>query len=308
MLPRVSDFQAWNEPNLPDHLAPQWARTRAGYVPASPAIYRALLDALYASVKSVQPQAFVLAGALAPYGDPPGVDRMRPVTFLRELACLRGAALRRESCPARARFDAIDIHPYSLTPTLPASNADDVSVPNIGRLWRVLAAAQRARTVLPGGRKSIWMTEIAWDSSPPDPAGVSLATQARFLSRAFYELWGEGVGHVFWYEAIDPGGNPVHGFTAGGLFFGSGQAKPSATAFRFPFVAIRGRRGITTLWAHVPAPGRVTIEMARGDGWRPLFVLAPTRGGILYAHRRLRAHLALRARVGTIVSYPWSTT
>jgi hypothetical protein len=41
---------------------------------------------------------------------------MPPVTFLRELLCLHGDRLRRESCPQPAHFDALDIHPYTLRP------------------------------------------------------------------------------------------------------------------------------------------------------------------------------------------------
>src|SRR5207302_10899244 len=103
---------------------------------------------------------------LAPYGDPPGVDRMRPVAFLRELLCLHGARLRTERCPHPAHFDAIDMHPYAVTPTTHAINADDVSSVDLGRLSRVLRAAIRTRRALPRRQKPIWETELAWPSSP----------------------------------------------------------------------------------------------------------------------------------------------
>ena len=231
---------------------------------------------------------------------------MRPVEFLRELLCLHGAGLRPERCRDPAHFDAIDIHPYALTPASHALNPDDVSVPDLGRLSRVLRAAGRTRRALPLGRKSIWVTELDWDSKPPDPGGVSLARQARYLSQAFYELWLQGVSHVLWYEPRDAGSQAARSFTGGGLFFYGGGAKPSSEAFRFPFASIRSG-AIVTLWGRAPRARNVTIEIARGRGWRRLLRLRPTRGGVFYARRRLGSHAVLRARQGTVVSPPWAT-
>jgi hypothetical protein len=310
-LPRVRDFQAWNEPNLPSFLEPQWTRTNHGPIPASPSMYRGLLNSFYHGVKAVQRDAHVVAAGLAPYGDRPGVNRMRPVTFLRELLCLHGRALRRERCPHPAHLDAIDIHPYSLKPTIHAFNADDVSVPDLGRLSRVVRVASRARRILPRGAKPIWTTEIGWETSPPDPTGVSLAQQAGNLSRAFYELWRQGVSHVLWYEVRDPGG-PNGSFASAGLFFRQGRPKPSTVAFRFPFAAIHQADGTTVLWGRAPTAGRVTVQVALGGGWRSLLRLRTTGDGVFYSRHRLgallhtvgktRRPLTLRARAGTVTS------
>jgi hypothetical protein len=114
------------------------------------------------------------------------------------------------------------------------------------------------------------------------------------------------VSHVHWYEVQDPGG-PAGGFTGSGLYFGSGQPKPSTAAFRFPFVGVPSGRGNVTLWGRAPEPGLVTIEAAHGRAWRRMVRLTTTRGGVFYARRHLGAHLLLRARVGSVTSYPWST-
>ena len=45
VLPRVRYWQPWNEPNLSLYLAPQWTRSDSGWAPASPGIYRQLLNA-----------------------------------------------------------------------------------------------------------------------------------------------------------------------------------------------------------------------------------------------------------------------
>jgi hypothetical protein len=269
-------------------------------------MYRALLNAAYANIKSAQRGAHVVAAALAPYGEPPGGPRMRPVEFLRELLCLHGRALRPERCPDPAHLDVIDIHPYAVTPTQHAFNADDVSIADIGKLVRVLRAADRTRRILPRGPKPIWADEIGWESSPPDPAGVPLAREARYVSRALYELWLQGVSHVMWYEAHDLGA-PARFEPYGGLFFKDGRAKDAALAFRFPFVALRGQGGVVTLWGRSPAPGHVAIEVERRHGWRRVLDLSPTRDGIFRSRLHLGSHLTLRARVRSVVSYPWST-
>jgi hypothetical protein len=312
-LPTVSSFQAWNEPNLRTALMPQWTRSRGHWVSASPAWYRGMLNAFYAGVKSVQRHATVLAAGLAPYGDPPGVDRTPPVVFLREMLCLSGDHLRRERCPNPAHFDAIDEHPYALTPTLPARNRTDVSVPDFGKLRRVLTAARRAHRALPSGPKQIWMTELDWTSKPPDPAGVAINLQARYVSLAFYELWRQGISHMFWFLIRDL---PYKSLAGAGLYFRTGAAKPSAGAFRFPFVALRAvqphaRQTSTirtlTLWGRAPRAGRVTIQLRRGHRWRSVVRLRTTRGGVFYAQRKFAAHSVLRAQQGKLTSLGFSS-
>jgi hypothetical protein len=301
-LPRVAYFQAWNEPNLPNELSPQWTRTPHGYAAASPGIYRSLLNAVWDGVKGAQPSAQVLAGGLAPYGDRPGRQRMAPVTFLEGLLCLQGARLTRVRCGTTAHFDALDHHPYALNPTIHAFNPADVSVPDLWKLSRILRAAVAHGTVIPRRSKAIWTTELDWASNPPDHLAVSLTTQARYVSLAFYKLWRQGVTHVFWYEARDPG-FAAQGLTGGGLFFSSGSAKPSAAAFRFPFVAVSSGSARTELWGRAPRPGRVTIEERRGGRWVRLTTVSTTRGGVFDTTRpRVATGVHLRARSGSVVS------
>ncbi len=304
-LPRVGFFQAWDEPNLPVYLTPQWSRVRRAYVPASPAIYRRMLNAVYAAVKAVQPDAYVLSAGTAPYGDPPGVGlgRMTPVLFTRELLCLHGPELRREPCPDPAHFDALDHHPYSSTPTLPARVPGDVSVPDLGKLGHILHVAERIGRALPAGPKPIWITEIAWGTRPPNPTGVSFALQARYLALAFFTLWRQGVSHVFWFTLRDR----THGTSGAGLYSQDGRPKPAAAAFRFPFVAVPGSRGVLTLWGHAPTAGVVTIERKSGGAWDAIATLKTTPGGVFFANRRLGSNLLLKAREATVTSPAWAT-
>lgn len=301
-LSRVTHFQAWNEPNINVSLNPQWKRgARGRAVPASPSLYRRMLNAVYRAVKAVDHHAVVLAAGLAPYGDPPGGARISPVRFMRQVLCLSGTHLRAVRCPDPAHFDAIDHHPYSLTPTVHAFNADDVSVPDLGRLTRLVRVARRKHRVIPAGPKGTWVTEIDWGSNPPDRHAISLATQATYLARAFYQLWRQGVTHVFWFELHDPGFRE-DGLTGAGVFFNRGRPKPSATAFRFPFVALRQRDGRAVLWGRAPQAGRVTIEIRAARRWRRLVRLRTAGSGIFYARRRVPRRVRLRARAGSQLS------
>lgn len=306
-LPAVTTFQVWNEPNEPTSLSPEWTRVRTGaYVPASPGIYRRLLNSGYANIKAVQPHAYVLAAGTAPYGDPPGGPRMPPLVFDRALLCLNGPALRRERCPDPAHFDAFDDHPYALNPLIHAYDANDTSVPDVYKVGHLLAVARRDRTLAPVGPKAVWVTEIDWGSNPPDPTQGSLDLQRRYLDYALYELWRQGINHVFWYEMVDPG--PGYDLFAGaGVYFQNGKAKPSAQAFRFPFIAVPARAGSRGLivWGRAPVAGSITVQDGNGHGWHPLLTLTTTAGGIFYGHVALRPHLILRAVQGTVASPGW---
>jgi hypothetical protein len=305
MLPRVRYFQPWNEANLPQYLMPQWVAGPGGSIVAeSPGLYRSMLNAFYSAVTAVQPSAYVLAAGTAPYGDPPGVDRMSPIAFLEGLMCLT-PALRASPCPDPPHFDALDHHPYAIAPTVPAHKSGDVSVPDLGKIWRVLHAAQRVGHALPAGPKSLWVTELSWPTDPPN--AVTEARQAHYLPEAFYELWIQHVQNVFWFQLRDPPASR-NSFGGAGLYFGNGTAKPAATAFRFPFVAlpVPHRKNVLALWGKAPTAGVVTIEELTRGSWRPILALQSTPGGIFYARRGLSPRLQLRAQIGQATSPAWT--
>jgi hypothetical protein len=306
-LPRVRYFQAWNEPNLPAYLMPQWVRgPHRSIVAESPVLYRALLNAFYTAVKAVQPQAVVLAAGTSPYGDPPGVDRIYPLVFLRDMFCLT-STLRPLPCSDPPHLDVLDHHPYNLgiAPTVPASVPDDVAVPDLGKIWRVLHVAERTHHVLPAGPKSLWVTEIDWSTSPPVP--LTQAVQAAYLSEAFYELWRQDVSHVYWFQLRDPPG-AKDSFAGGGLYSINGTPKLAATAFRFPFVALPDPQHAQSLilWGKAPVAGTVAIQKRVGSGWRTVRSLPTTPGGIFYAVAPLSPELQFRARIGAFTSLVWA--
>ena len=52
-LPRVRYFQAWNEPNLPNNLEPQFETRRGRSVSVAAATYRRMLNEVYDAVKGI---------------------------------------------------------------------------------------------------------------------------------------------------------------------------------------------------------------------------------------------------------------
>jgi hypothetical protein len=268
-----------------------------------------MLNAAYAGIHGADPEARVIVGGLAPYGDARvGGTRIPPVWFWRSLLCLRGAELRPVGCPDPAHFDIAAHNPIDVWgPSHGAVSPLDASVPDIGRLNRIVREAVRTGRALPARPKPFWAPEIWWDSSPPDPRGVPIRRHARFLTEALFELWRQGVGAVVWWYLGDrPTG--AAGFAAtqqSGLFFGDGRPKPAYWAFRFPFAAHRVQHGQVLLWGKAPAAGRLVVERRTRRGWAPLArpLAGPDR--IFAARVDSAGTLRLRARQGGQTSLPW---
>ena len=178
---------------------------------------------------------------------------MPPARFVREL-------LRRP-----ARFDVLAHHPYSVGGPFRARAQRRRRVDaRPGQAERPLRAAERAGRALPRGPKRLWVTEVSWDSRPPDPDGVPAVVHARWLAQAFYVLWRQGVDTVLWFQVRDQAPRPSYAATSqSGVLRRDGSAKPARRAFAFPFVVRRSR-----VWALVPASGTMAIERRVGGRWR----------------------------------------
>jgi hypothetical protein len=303
-LPKVRYYQAWNEPNLPSYLAPQWSNGRA----ESPIVYRRLLNAFYDAVKSVDPQNTVLTAGVAPYGESGFGPRMHPVQFLRHLFCLQGRRRLRVVCGDRTRFDILADHPIdAYRPTRPADHPDDAATPDIGRIRRVLRRAIRAGTAQPRGAKPIWATELWWYTNPPTPGGVPPSRQARWIEQALYVLWQQGVHHILLQRLSDGTPTAEQGTGYGtGLVFSDGRRKPAYQAVRFPFVADRLDKRRVRVWGRPPDPGRVRIQRRARGAWRTV-ARVRARGRSPFSRKlALRGRARLRAVAGTQKSLIWS--
>jgi hypothetical protein len=178
-----------------------------------------------------------------------------------------------------------------------------VSVPDMGKLTLLLAAARRADTVAPRTKKQVWASELVWTSRPPDPGGVPLRTQARYLEQAFYVLWREGVDTVLWLQIVDD--KPSSSALYGGLYFSNGRPKPAAAAFRFPFVTTRRNAHTVMAWGHVPLAGSLQIQRRSGRRWFTVKRAKVRRFATFFIPVGQTGSATFRARIGSAVSLPW---
>jgi hypothetical protein len=306
MLPRVAAFQVWNEPNLSTYLNPQWVGGR----PASPGIYRTLLNAFYRGVKSVDPGVLVVTAGTGPFGDPqPGGERIQPALFWRIALCLNATSNGRlvgAGCHDPAHFDVLAHHPYSWgSPAQPALWPNDVAVPDLGKLTRLLRAAERDDMALPRIHHPLWVTEVGYNSSPPAPGGLSLGTQASWLEQTFAELWREGASVVMWYEIVDAPRDPTFGGTDSGLFFMNGRPKPALTAFSFPLTAWRAGRSGVEVWGRTPAGGRLVVQTLVGSTWKAVRTMREGAGATFVTQITAPGPISLRALIGGQASLVW---
>jgi hypothetical protein len=305
-LPHVRYYQAWGEPNLPDHLSPQWVRKGGHWLAKSPYIYRSLLNGFYGAVKAVNPSNKVITAGTAPYGDTPGYgSRMPPALFVRDLLCLT-RKLKPTRCNRHAHFDILAHHPYDFGgPFQKALNQDDVSLPDMWKLIRPLKAAERHGLVVPGGYKPVWITEFSWDSNPPDPHGIPVIKRAYWIEETLHELWHEGVSAIAWYLIVDQ--PPIPNYASSyqsGEYYVNGHVKPGLEGFRFPFVVSHAGKGYV-LWGISPRSGRALVQKRVGKRWRTLYRLRVRAHGIFTHSFRARGHPVLRAVLGHDISLPW---
>jgi hypothetical protein len=306
-LPRVHYFEAWNEPNLGTYLNPQWENNE--WVGSSR--YRRLLNAFYSGIKASQPSATVIGGSLAPFGDPPGGERTPPVLFLRSLLCLHGGKLTPVSCPEPAHLDVLSDHPIAVgAPSQSASSPLDVTTPDMGHLTTILEKAERDHLALPRSKskKPLWVTEFWYDTNPPDPNGLSLATQARWYQQDLYSFWRQGAQVAITLQIVDGAPGNGYAFTnQSGAYFLDGSPKPSATAFRFPLVAHRTGPFKVAVWGIAPRRGKVKIQVLRKGSWKTLVTVSTDGRPQPFATTvELLRFGQLRAVQGSQTSLRWS--
>jgi hypothetical protein len=308
-LPAVWAFQVWNEPNLTDYLAPQWK----GRTAEAPTLYRNMLNAAYRGIKSVDPAALVVTAGTAPFGDPePGGQRIQPAAFWRDVLCvkLQGNRLVGEHCRTPAHFDVLAHHPYSVgAPSTHAINRDDVSIPDLGKLSAIVRVAERSGGALPRVRHPIWVTEVGYNTKPPNPYGVPVGTAARWLEQTLFLLWSQGVPVVTWNTIVDQAPEPSYSATSqSGIYFLNGALKPAvAAAFSFPLVASR-KGSAVTVWGRSPGTGELSIQRYSGTRWTPIVNVKVNIGNTFLAHFIDIHKMTLRAVIGSAESGSWAVS
>ncbi|HWH11927.1 MAG TPA: hypothetical protein VG165_12420 [Solirubrobacteraceae bacterium] len=295
-LPRVKLFQLWNEPNLSAYLTPQWQRRAGRWIPVAADQYRLMLNAFYAGVNATVAGDTVVAAGTAPYGDFGHGQRMMPVVFWKNLLA------------SPVSFDVMAHQPYSIgSPPTKALDAGDVAVADLGKLTSVLRAAERRGTALPRGEHhQLWITETGYDTRPPNPGGVPVATDARWLEQSLFLFWAQGVDLVTWYLIRDqPPGGPPDSSSQTGVYYYAGNPKPAATAYRFPLVGHRVAGGKVRAWLRAPQAGTLVLQARSSGRW------ATVRRTVVSAAQILDLPVPgrpqeLRATVAGISSLVWT--
>lgn len=222
---RVSSWTAWNEPNNPVFLRPQFVRSGGRWVIQSARDYARICNAVVAGVKLVDPRNKVACGVTGPRGNnQPGTIRssVSPLAFLRamKLAGARG-------------FDAYAHHPYYGSPTETPSTKPPQGKrgqPPTAVTLGNFASLVTELTRLYGRSMRIWVTEYGYQTNPPDRRyGVTLQKQALYLQEAWRTLAANPrVDFFVWFLFRD---ETLLGRWQSGLYTSSGGKKPSLVAF-----------------------------------------------------------------------------
>ena len=225
----VHDWEIWNEPNSVGFWQPA----------PSAAAYTALLSDTAASIRSADPQAFIVSGGLAPEPDANGnIDQ---VSFLQSVCGAGGLGL----------VDAVGDHPYSspVPPSYLASwNAWSIMSQTTVNLRSVMTSCGAA--AMP-----IWATEYGAPTNGPGPTATvsnldlaghpthvdeslqaTMATQAVQMGAA--DPW---FGALFWYSYQDLGTATTTNQNFFGLVRYDGTAKPAWSAYQAAIAAVTSR-------------------------------------------------------------------
>lgn len=220
-LPAIRYWLAWNEPNNPVFLKPQWKMVKRAWRPQSAFDYAKICRSIWVGVHSTRIKGEKVAcGATGPRGnDAPRSSRpsTSPLVFL---TWLRRAGLK--------RFDAYAHHPYYGNrferPTTVPRSKKAVTLGNIGVLIRQLNR-------LYGRGKRLWITEYGYQTRPPDRQfGVRYASQAKFVHQAVaIARRTRRIDMFVWFLVRDE--RRLHGWQSG-VISANGRRKPAFRAFQ----------------------------------------------------------------------------
>jgi hypothetical protein len=222
-IPRVRYWLAWNEPNNPSFLLPQYRIVRGRAVMASAQSYAKICNAVVTGVKlTLSRFAKVGCGVTAPRGNNnPNTPRasISPLAFVRALKANK----------MTRRFDAYAHHPYAgdrlETPASKPRTKNAIILGNIGDLDRDV------RRLF--GTKRLWITEYGYQTPPERFVRfrVTNAQQARYLAQA----WAIAKRHpridMFLWFMLRDDRNLSLGWQSG-LMTAGGARKPAFNTFR----------------------------------------------------------------------------
>jgi hypothetical protein len=219
VLPAVKLWTAWNEPNLPIGLVPQWKKVGGKWRIQSALDYARICNAIVDGIhETLTAGEQVACGDTAPRGNNAPAS-IRPTTS--PLAFIR--AMKNAGA---AGFDAFAHHPYPSNPDeTPATVPTSPTAVTFGNLGTLVATVTQL-----WGRKPIWIDEYGYQTNPPDwMLGVSLVKQARYLTESVAMARANPrVTMLLWFLLRD---EPRLGGWQSGLETAAGKPKPAFAAF-----------------------------------------------------------------------------
>jgi hypothetical protein len=260
-----------NEPNLNRFWLPQFGPD--GSDAAAPSYLR-LLETTYDALKAFDPRIVVDGGALSPRGsDRPGLARRQthsPTAFIEDL----GQAYR-ASGRTRPIMDALDIHPYedssSVPPTAMHPRSTTISIADYPKLVALLAqafdgTAQRGstlpivygefgvETVIPHGVARLYI-----GTEPAATKPVDAITQGRYYAQAFALAASQpNVRTLMLFHAFD---EPDRIGWQSGVYYANGAPKASLPIVRKAIEDTRRGAYLASSGSHVVR--RSTLSSAR---------------------------------------------
>jgi hypothetical protein len=174
VLPAVRRWIAWNEPNLKLGLARQWRRVGGRWIPQSAYDYADICNAISAGVHmTLLKDELVACGVTSARGNNNPRARWSSVGPIGFMRAMRQAGVR--------RLDAYAHQPHpSGRGEAPWAKPRNRTAVTLGNIDRLVGEVTRL-----WGRKPIWLTELGYETSPPDAVhGVALGRQAEYLAAA----------------------------------------------------------------------------------------------------------------------------
>jgi hypothetical protein len=227
-LPAVRYWLAWNEPNNPAFLRPQYRKVGGTLVIQSAIDYAKICNAIVKGVRKTTVGASKVAcGVTGPRGNNnPNSSRpaVSPLPFLR--------AMKKAGATG---FDAYAHHPYygapretPSTPPPPGIHGNAPTAITLGNFGLLVKEVTRLY-----GNKRIWITEYGYQTNPPDKIfGVSWANQAKYMTQAYgIAKKNPRVDMFLWFLLRDERRLANDGWQSG-LLTASGAKKPSFAAFQ----------------------------------------------------------------------------
>ena len=228
-LPAVTMWTAWNEPNNPVWLTPQYKRVAGKWRVESAYQYAKICNAVYRGVHSVLvspargpvPGERVACGVTGPRGNDSPTSSRPEVDPLSFMVAAKRYGLR--------TFDVWAHHPYPLRGSdppgyVPKPAEHAVVLGNIGVLLAKLNQLW--------GPKHLWLTEYGYQTNPPDRSvfGVTWTRQAAYMLRAYgLARANPRIDMLLWFLVRDE--RKLGGWQSG-LMTASGRLKPSFAAFQ----------------------------------------------------------------------------